>query len=169
MPLMIVSDDIAVTENVNGDSIPVQKKPELTPEEKFRFDQKKSIDLFLSSNENWFLFSVEIDETRLKKNLHVKDDLLIEAIGTYAQGLIYAESETEVLLTSRRDVYETLVYGQKKQTATDKLEILHSGNCLSCLQTLQLNRTLTGENVVVVIPDQNPERSDVVYLLTFKR
>ena len=169
MAFQPVMKDTLTGDYVQLDSVSKKKKPELSPEEKFKLDHQRSIDQFLSANENWYLFAVGIDESRLRNNLPAKEDLLIEAIGTYAQGLIYAESDSVVLLTERRNIYQTVLYGQKKPTTKAELEILHRGNCPACLSTLKLKRTLSGDSLIVEIPDDAAEKSDVVYLLTFKK
>lgn len=168
MLLAPINDEASVAE-VSVDSITVKKKTVLSPEELYRLEFQRSIDQFLSTNDKWYLFSVEIDDTRLNQNLDNKEDILIEAIGTYAHGLIYVESESKVLLTSRNDIYATLIYGQKKTITDNQLEVQDMGNCSTCIKEKRLHRENQVDSLAIIMKDPNPERADVFYILTFKK
>jgi hypothetical protein len=137
--------------------------------EKFQIDQQQKINEFLKLNENWVLFSIRIDESALKENSYRKDDLLVSVTQESADGMIYAETENTVLLTSRDESHSAFIFGDKSTNQDGKIVVQSKGYCATCSSTVVFERINQGDEIVLRFQDQDEDKQDVFYLFTFKK
>lgn len=143
-------------------------KAERSEQEKFIESQSVKINSLKSTNTIWRLKSIAIDEARLVENKAQKDELVSNASEDFAKDLIYVESETEVLIAPKDASNGTFIYGEKKILGSNALRVNHLSGCATCSKEYSFVREVGNGELKVIMQDQDEDKKDVFYVLTFK-
>jgi|GEM_PF-1688543 hypothetical protein len=121
-----------------------------------------------NSEKLWKLRYIEIDESRLNKNFDKKEDLLFEYYAVMSAGLIYIESDSLILLASKKDELLPYILGPKL-VKENNVTVQHLDmNCESCQKTFFFDRQFINDELCLFIKDEKIDHEDVYYKLVFK-
>ncbi len=125
---------------------------------------------FTQSNTKWKLKSVGIDNNIINANRPQLNSLLSEVQSDLTGNIEYYESSDYALLASSSNQVHPIYYGKIQMSSNDLILSHRVENCPNCSKNISYTRTYNPDQTMILrLQDEDDDKSDVIYILTFEK
>jgi len=129
-----------------------------------------NISQFTQNNPKWKLKSIDIDNAIINANRPQYSTLLTEAKSDLTGNIEYYESSDYALLASSSNQIHPIYYGKIQLISNDVILKHRVENCPNCSKSISYTRIYNpDQSMVIRLQDEDDDKSDVIYILTFEK
>jgi hypothetical protein len=129
-----------------------------------------NISQFTQNNTKWKLKSIDIDNVIINANRPQYNSLLTEVKSDLTGNIEYYESSDYALLASSSNQIHPIYYGKIQMNSNDLILSHRVENCPNCSKNISYSRTYNPDQTMILrLQDEDDDKSDVIYILTFEK
>jgi hypothetical protein len=122
---------------------------------------------FTKSNSPWVLSKCEVSKSDLSANSNNYQLLLDDVKDEFNSNIFYYENEGKALLCRNDSPITPMYFGSFSILGNDIVLSHKIDGCPTCSKTVNYSRTIIKNTLVLKIQDEDEDKSDVFYVLTF--
>ena len=130
-------------------------------------DFNKKLLEFTKSNSPWKLSSCEVSKSDLSANLNNYQLLLDDVKDEFNSDIFYYENDGKALLCRNDSPITPMYFGSFSISGNDIVLSHKVDGCSTCSKMVTYSRSIIKNTLVLKIQDEDQDKSDVFYVLTF--
>ena len=130
-------------------------------------DYNQKIQEFRNSNIPWKLSSFIISKNDLSENKNNYQLLIDDVKDEFNSNIFYYENEAKALLCRNDNPITPMYFGDFTNSGNDIVLAHKVDGCPTCSKTINYSRSIIKNTLVLKIQDEDDDKSDVFYVLTF--